>query len=1164
MRGRRLRFGGNSVKLPLMIPRIRGALRRLSLLMFLLSGAASVASAAEGRLRLAPSNPKVFEFRGKATLLVTSAEHYGSVLNLDFDYAVYLDELKAHGLNYTRIFSGAYVELPGAFGIEHNTLAPAVGRFLAPWARSDRPGYANGGNKFDLNKWDPAYFDRLNDFVQKASDRGIVVEMTLFSALYGEKGWTASPLYVNNNVNGVGKLTNYKKVHSLDNGDILPHQERLVAKLVSSLSKFDNVLFELQNEPWADMPEHSGNATRSNEASLAWQKRMATAIRRAAGDGPAPLIAQNISNRTAVIPSPDPAVSVFHFHYATPPMAVAENAHIARVISFDESGFDGSADATYRAQAWQFILAGGGLFNNLDYSFAVKQEQGNAIQKAPGGGSRALRAQLGFLLRTMNGFGDDLLAMQPGEGFIKGGAPSGARARSAPGRAYALYFGPEATSQSPYLPANNTQKPAPILLEMPFGSYVAEWFDAVEGRSLARTALPHAGGLATIAVPAGPGDRVLRIVRQVGEVAFDKLGKNSAVMAIDSPNKSVHAAVMLADLAGTPGYEPGRKLYYRVEQGAGAERTLVLPWSPLGLMRADADFVHGLEFVSRASKTVRDKYTLKSGKKLEHDVSATEGTFVVRGRNGEKLAVDLRAYDEGAAVRYRFVDTKPGLFQITGEATGFRVPTSATAYMTEHDEADQYHPAYENHWRVGISAGTSSGKKAGWSFPALFRLGEGRDARWALLSEAGLDRNYLGARLASNAPGGLYQIRFPDPLEGEAIAPVLPSATLPWTMPWRLVITGKGLGSVVESNLVTHLAAPSRIRDTKWIAPGRSSWSWWSETSSPRKYDRLAAFVDIAAEMGWEYSLVDANWDTMEGGDWKKLADYARTKKVRLLMWYNSGGANNIVTERPRDRMFERDKRRAEFKRISEAGIAGIKVDFFQSDKQAQIDQYLGILEDAAEFKILVNFHGCTLPRGWARTYPNLMSHEAVRGGETYLFGKDFSATAPAHNTVLAFTRNVVGGMDYTPVTFSDNKFPHITTNAHELALSVVFEAGVLHLADGVESYRNLPAAPKAFLKSVPTTWDETRYLDGEPGKLAVLARRKGKVWIVAGINGEATAKTLSVALPFLGKGSYQATVIADGDSDRSFKDTTAKVSATEAIPVAVRGNGGFVIRIDP
>gem|GEM_PF-147530 len=1132
--------------------------------MFLLTGIAGVASAAEGRLRLAPTNSKVFEFRGKPTLLVTSAEHYGSVLNLDFDYTTYLDELKAHGLNYTRIFSGAYVELPGAFGIERNTLAPAPGRFLAPWSRSDRAGYANGGNKFDLSKWDPAYFERLGDFVQKASDRGIVVEMTLFSALYGEKGWTASPLYVNNNVNGVGKLTNYKKVHSLDNGDLLAHQERLVAKLVSALSKFDNVLFELQNEPWADMAEHSGNATRANEASLAWQRRMAIAIGRSAGDGPAPLIAQNVTNRTAVVLSPDPAVSVFHFHYATPPLAVAENAHIARVIGFDESGFNGSADATYRAEAWQFILAGGGLFNNLDYSFAVKHEQGTAVQKAPGGGSRALREQLGFLLRTMNGFGDDLLAMQPGEGFVKGGAPSGARARFAPGRAYVLYVGPDATTQAPYLPANNTQKPAPISLELPFGSYAAEWFDAAAGRSLMRTELQHGGGLVAIAVPAGPGDRVLRIVRQTSAVVLEKLGKGYPVMAIASPNKSVYTAVILADLAGTPGYTAGRKLYYRVEQGLGAERLVVLPWSPLGLMRADADFVNDLEFVSQSHKTVRDRYSLKSGKKLEHDVSATEGTFVVRGRSGEKLAVDLRAYDEGAAVRYRFGESKPGLFQVTGETTGFQLPVNATGFMTEHDEADQYHPAYENQWRLGLAAGTPSTKKAGWSFPALFRLGEGRDARWALLSEAGLDRSYLGSRLSSDAPGGLYQIRFPDALEGEAIAPVLPSATLPWTMPWRLVITGKGLSSIVESNLVTHLAAPSRIRDTKWIVPGRSSWSWWSETSSPRKYDRLVAFVDLAAEMGWEYSLVDANWDTMEGGDWKKLTDYARTKKVRLLLWYNSGGPNNVVAERPRDRMFEREKRREEFKRISQAGIAGIKVDFFQSDKQAQIHQYLGILEDAAEFKILVNFHGCTLPRGWARTYPNLMSHEAVRGGETYLFGKDFSATAPAHNTVLAFTRNVVGGMDYTPVTFSDNKFPHITTNAHELALSVVFEAGVLHLADGVASYRSLPDAPKTFLKAVPTSWDETRYLDGEPGKLAVLARRKGKVWIVAGINGEASAKTVSVALSFLAKGSYQATVIADGDSDRSFKDSRLKVIARDAIPVALRGNGGFVIRMEP
>jgi hypothetical protein len=298
-----------------------------------------------------------------------------------------------------------------------------------------------------------------------------------------------------------------------------------------------------------------------------------------------------------------------------------------------------------------------------------------------------------------------------------------------------------------------------------------------------------------------------------------------------------------------------------------------------------------------------------------------------------------------------------------------------------------------------------------------------------------------------------------------------------------------------------HLAAPSEISVTDWIKPGVSSWSWWSEGSSPRDYDKLKSFVDMAAEMGWKYSLVDAGWEKMEGGNLSELASYANSKGIGLLVWYNSGGPHNVVEASPRDLFFDADIRKKELKWLKEIGASGVKVDFFQSDKQKIIKLYLDILKDAAEAEIVVNFHGCTLPRGWSRTWPNLLTMEAVRGGEAYRFDRKFPELSPAHHTIIPFTRNVVGPVDYTPLTYSDNRYPHITTFGHETALTVIFESGIQHLADHQKVYRNQPEYILEYLKHLPAAWDETRFIAGRPGEMVILARRSGEKWFIAGIN---------------------------------------------------------------
>ncbi len=315
--------------------------------------------------------------------------------------------------------------------------------------------------------------------------------------------------------------------------------------------------------------------------------------------------------------------------------------------------------------------------------------------------------------------------------------------------------------------------------------------------------------------------------------------------------------------------------------------------------------------------------------------------------------------------------------------------------------------------------------------------------------------------------------------------------------------------------------------------------------------------------MGWEYTLIDANWNLMDPAALQRILAHAREKKIGVVLWYNSGGPHNDVTEQPRDRMHLRDVRRKEFAQLQQWGVKGVKVDFWQSDKQDRIQQYIDLMRDAADFHLMVDFHGCTLPRGWSRTYPHLMTMEAVPGAEQYKFNEKYSAKAPWHNVVLAFTRNVVGGMDYTPVTFTDHKFPHITTDGHELALSVVFESGLLHFADSVKAYQSLDDASKAFLKSVPAAWLDTRMIGSEPGKLAVFARRASDGWYVGGISGSDSPQTFEMDLSFLGTlvGKRFMTLITDGSEPRHLTSTTRAVSASDKIRVDLLPRGGFVAK---
>lgn len=379
-------------------------------------------------LALHPDNPRYFLFRGQPTVLVTSGEHYGAVLNLDFDFVRYLDALAADGLNLTRTFSGVYREVPGSFGITDNTLAPKRGRYSAPWARTTVPGDFDGLGRFDLETWDEAYFARLREFVAAAARRGVVVEMNLFCPFYEEEMWKASPMNAGNNVNGVGDVPR-EEVYTLEHPRLTAVQEKVTRRIVTELNTFDNLYFEIANEPYF------GGITRE------WQAHVARVIADTeAGLPRRHLISRNVANGTERVDEPDALVSIFNFHYATPPDAVAMNAHVRGVIGENETGFRGRDDVLYRTEGWAFILAGGGLYNSLDYSFTPAHPDGTFLAyESPGGGSPTLRRQLGVLSRFVHGL--DFLRMAPDQAALADvPEPLRAYALAEPGRQYAVYL----------------------------------------------------------------------------------------------------------------------------------------------------------------------------------------------------------------------------------------------------------------------------------------------------------------------------------------------------------------------------------------------------------------------------------------------------------------------------------------------------------------------------------------------------------------------------------------------------------------------------------------------------------------------------------------------------------------------------------------------------
>ncbi len=462
-------------------------------------------------ISLHPENLHYFIFKGEPTLLITSAEHYGAVLNLDFDYKKYLKTLSEEGMNYTRIFVGSYVEVPGSFGIQNNTLSPAVGRFLAPWKRTDIPGSFKGENKFDLLQWNPDYFLRLKDFIEVAADFDIIVEVTLFSSNYKDEMWVRNPFNHLNNSNELPEI-NRKVSNTTKNGQLMEFQKKMVQKIVAELNVFDNVFYEIQNEPWSDSGKKAspvilthdpdkiswvGWSETASDISLNWQKIIAqTIVDTENGLAQKHIIAQNYCNFKHSVEKIDPNISLMNFHYAWPEAAWL-NYGWNLPIGFDESGFSGSSDTTYLRQAWSFMLAGGALFNNLDYSFSAGFEDGTANNVAPGTGGKELRRMLKYMHQYISSF--DFIKMAPDFDIVYHSPGLTAQALSEKGKQYAIFFSGTTADW--------------IKLNLPKGKFNYELTSVYNGKPLKKGFFTHEGGIRKMDLPRFDKMFVLKIYK---------------------------------------------------------------------------------------------------------------------------------------------------------------------------------------------------------------------------------------------------------------------------------------------------------------------------------------------------------------------------------------------------------------------------------------------------------------------------------------------------------------------------------------------------------------------------------------------------------------------------------------------------------------------------
>ena len=617
----------------------------------------------------------------------------------------------------------------------------------------------------------------------------------------------------------------------------------------------------------------------------------------------------------------------------------------------------------------------------------------------------------------------------------------------------------------------------------------------------------------------------------------------ACAQALESPDKTIRVKVELT---------PHHTLAYSVWRG----QSPVILASSLGLKLEGADLAGNLKLTNTSKvKSINDAYEMAVGKKKHITYRANEQVFSVTGADGHSMDVVFRASNDGVAFRYVVADKSLAVKKFVAEDTGFKFEIDARTWMQPMSVAQtgwsNSNPSYEEHYLQQMPVGWKSPLPSGWVFPALIKTKD----TWVAITEANLDGSFHASRLQADAPDTTLKIGLPMAAETTTGGKLLAETSGTMISPWRVIALGT-LPTVMQSTLGTDLADPAKPFDRKLVQPGHASWSWALLKDDNTVYDVQKKFIDYAADMKWDYTLIDADWDRKIG--YEKMAElvkYAAAKKIGLIVWYNSSGKWNETPYTPKGALLTAEQRASEFKRLREMGIKGVKIDFFGGDGQSMIQYYVDLLRDAAKEGLLVNFHGATLPRGWSRTWPNLMTAEAIRGLEFTTFEQADEDKVVRHAATIPFVRNLFDPMDFTPMVFGDiPKIKRSTRNGFELAESVLFLSGIQHFAEIPEGMATVPAYVKTMLQDLPRQWDDVRFITGYPGSHVVIARKAGNAWYVAGINAEAYDMPLELDLSFMGKRS--GTLIADGAGEREFTRADIKSGKTT---VTLKPAGGFV-----
>lgn len=591
----------------------------------------------------------------------------------------------------------------------------------------------------------------------------------------------------------------------------------------------------------------------------------------------------------------------------------------------------------------------------------------------------------------------------------------------------------------------------------------------------------------------------------------------------------------------------------------------MLESSPLGMETNVGDFYRGLQLKEHkvtALDTVYEQSRIKASR-IHYWANELLCSFV--NGEGKNVQITFRVSNNDVAFRYTLPrEQGKGSVTVNSERTGFRFPSQTTTFLCPQSDAmigwKRTKPSYEEEYKADAPMNERSGYGHGYTFPCLFKVG---DDGWVLLSETGVDSRYCGSRL-SDWDNGVYRIAFPMPEENNGNGTVSPAFSLPGSTPWRTVTVGETLKPIVETTVPWDVVEP-RYTTTHDYKPGRGTWSWilWQDGSI--NYDDQVRYVDLAAAMGYEYVLIDNWWDNNIGRDrMEQFIKYARSKGVEVFLWYSSSGYWNDIEQSPVNRMDNSIARKQEMRWLQSLGVKGIKVDFFGGDKQETLRLYEEILSDADDHGLMVIFHGCTLPRGWERMYPNYVGSEAVLASENLVFSQHFCDNEAFNATLHPFIRNAVGCMEFGGVFLNkrlnrsnDGGTNRRTTDIFQLATAVLFQNPIQNFALAPNNLTDAPQICLDFMKQVPTTWDETRFIDGYPGRYIVLARRHGNTWYIAAVNATAEPLKLKLDLPVL---AGQEVSLYSDDKKMQPQLKLQKIKTDGSLQLTVQPQGGAVI----